>query len=217
MLDSNYVWPWKCGQVARSPITLFLGSWTSQTRVPLPAKLLWPAPVEIKPKLEIGRAVWLFQNHTKVQNWVVKNRIFTKNSYWAICSLKEAKMYIKRRALFFSALSIFMIAKMNKIKSVKLTKNLVLKFEIPQSNWVNRHGAVKALTFWAKLQTWSDGRLILIHRPTRKRKQLVSRFKSRSKLRHFLQPNIKSTSSSCHHARSDAFSLWNDYAIKMAA
>lgn len=65
------------------------------------------------------------------------------------------------------------------------------------------------------------------HRPTRKREKLMGRFKSPRQAQRFLathdQINIifrprryKLTGPSYRHARSDAFSLWNDYALEMA-
>lgn len=66
------------------------------------------------------------------------------------------------------------------------------------------------------------------HRPTRKREKLFGRFKSHRQAHRFLlahdQINLifrprryQLTAISYRHARSDAFSLWDDYAAEMIA
>jgi len=66
------------------------------------------------------------------------------------------------------------------------------------------------------------------HRPTRKREKLMGRFKSPGQAQRFLaahdQINTvfrprrdRLTATSYRHARSDAFDLWNGYALEMTA
>jgi putative transposase len=66
------------------------------------------------------------------------------------------------------------------------------------------------------------------HRPTRKREKLMGRFKSPRHAQRFLAAHdqintvfrprrYKLSTPSYRHARSDAFSLWDDYAMEMAA
>ncbi len=66
------------------------------------------------------------------------------------------------------------------------------------------------------------------HRPTRKREKIMGRFKSHLKAQRFLFANdqinlvfrphqYQLTANSYRHARPDAFSLWDDYAVEMTA
>ena len=66
------------------------------------------------------------------------------------------------------------------------------------------------------------------HRPTRKREKIMGRFKSHRQAQRFLsthdQINLifrprryQLTATSYRHARSDAFNLWDDYTVEMAA
>ena len=66
------------------------------------------------------------------------------------------------------------------------------------------------------------------HRPTRKREKLMGRFKSPGQAQRFLSAHdqintifcprrYRLTAKSYRHARSDAFDLWNSYAIEMTA
>ena len=66
------------------------------------------------------------------------------------------------------------------------------------------------------------------HRPTRKREKIFGRFKSHRQVQRFLsahdQINLifrprryQLTATSYHHARNDAFSIWADYTVEMAA
>ncbi|MCE5975216.1 IS6 family transposase [Sinirhodobacter sp. WL0062] len=66
------------------------------------------------------------------------------------------------------------------------------------------------------------------HRPTRKRERLMGRFKSPRQALRFLAAHdqintvfrprrYRISAVSYHHARSDAFDLWNDYALEMTA
>jgi len=66
------------------------------------------------------------------------------------------------------------------------------------------------------------------HRPTRKREKIMGRFKSPRQAQRFLaihdQINIifrprryRISAISYRHSRSDAFHLWNDYALEMTA
>ena len=66
------------------------------------------------------------------------------------------------------------------------------------------------------------------HRPTRKREKIFGRFKSHQQVQRFLsahdQINLifrprryQLTATSYHHARNDAFSIWADYTVEMAA
>lgn len=64
------------------------------------------------------------------------------------------------------------------------------------------------------------------HRPTRRREKIMGRFKSKQQAQRFLAAHdqintlfrprrYRLTTSSYRHARADAFSLWNDYALEM--
>ena len=66
------------------------------------------------------------------------------------------------------------------------------------------------------------------HRPTRRREKIMGRFKSQRQAQRFLAAHdqintlfrprrYRLTASSYRHARADAFSLWNDYALQMTA
>lgn len=66
------------------------------------------------------------------------------------------------------------------------------------------------------------------HRPTRRREKIMGRFKSQRQAQRFLAAHdqintlfrprrYRLTASSYRHARADAFSLWNDYALEMNA
>jgi len=66
------------------------------------------------------------------------------------------------------------------------------------------------------------------HRPTRKREKLMGRFKSPGQAQRFLAAHdqintifrprrYRLTAKSYRHARSDAFDLWNGYALEMTA
>ena len=66
------------------------------------------------------------------------------------------------------------------------------------------------------------------HRPTRKREKISGRFKSHRQVQRFLsthdQINLifrprryQLTAPSYRHARNDAFSIWTDYTVEMAA
>ncbi|MFD2440692.1 DDE-type integrase/transposase/recombinase [Paracoccus kondratievae] len=66
------------------------------------------------------------------------------------------------------------------------------------------------------------------HRPTRRREKIMGRFKSQRLAQRFLAAHdqintlfrprrYRLTASSYRHARADAFSLWNDYALEMNA
>ncbi|MFG6585405.1 MULTISPECIES: IS6 family transposase [unclassified Sulfitobacter] len=66
------------------------------------------------------------------------------------------------------------------------------------------------------------------HRPTRRREKIMGRFKSQQQVQRFLAAHdqintlfrprrYRLTASSYRHARADAFSLWNDYALQMTA
>ena len=64
------------------------------------------------------------------------------------------------------------------------------------------------------------------HRPTREREKIMGCFKSPRQAQRLLAAHdqinaifrprrYRLTAKSCHHARSDAFGLWTDYAIQM--
>ncbi len=66
------------------------------------------------------------------------------------------------------------------------------------------------------------------HRPTRKREKLMGRFKSPRQAQRFLSAHdqintifrprsSRLSAASYHHARSDAFDLWQSYALEMTA
>ncbi len=66
------------------------------------------------------------------------------------------------------------------------------------------------------------------HRPTRRREKIMGRFKSPRQAQRFLAahdqintifrpPRYQLSANSWHHARSDAFDLWNRYALEMTA
>jgi putative transposase len=94
--------------------------------------------------------------------------------------------------------------------------NLTIK---PQQNLAGRtHWAHKGL----------NNAIEVSHRPTRKRKKIMGRFKSHRQAQRFLSAHdqiklifrprrYQLTATSYRHARNDAFSLWADYTAEMTA